>query len=77
MDATQTTPARPTGARFELRFARLFGGCDYAFPCDAQGNVSIDGLNERARINYYYARTTVGRDFCSPVTCAVLEAAQP
>lgn len=57
---------------FELRFARLFNaGRGYAFPCDADGHVDIDGLGEKARVNYLYARTVIGREFFAPVTCSV------
>jgi hypothetical protein len=61
-------------SRYELRFAALFNaGRGYAFPCDAGGNVNLDGLTERARANYFYARTTIGREFCTPVTCDVVD----
>jgi hypothetical protein len=60
------------GAAFELRFAGLFNaGRGYVFPCDAAGHVDIDTLGESARCNYFYARSVVGREFHSPVTCAV------
>jgi hypothetical protein len=60
-------------SHFELRFAPLFdAGRGYAFPCDAAGNVDIDGLTDRARANYFYARTTVGRDFQAPTTCPIV-----
>ena len=59
-------------AHYELRFKGLFDvGRGLAFPCDAQGNVDLDSLTDRARLNYFYARTTVGRDFFAPVTCPV------
>lgn len=52
---------------FELRFRSLFSeGRALAFPCDEQGHVDIDGLSERARLNYLYARTVVGREFALP-----------
>lgn len=61
------TPASPTRSAFELRFRSLFNeGRGYSFPCDAQGHVDIDGLSERARINYYFARTAIGREFATP-----------
>lgn len=60
-------------AAFELRFQSLFdAGRGYAFPCDASGHVEIDELSERARLNYFYARTVVGRDFASPEVLQVL-----
>lgn len=62
------------GLHFELRFPPLFeAGRGYAFPCDAAGNVDIDGLTDRARANYYYARTTVGRDFGTPTMRQVMD----
>jgi len=57
----------PAAEAYELRFQSLFDegrGC--AFPCDAQGNVEIDSLSERARNNYLYARTVIGREFAIP-----------
>ena len=51
-------------AAFELRFHSLFHeGRGLAFPCDAAGHVDLDGLSERARCNYFYARSVIGRDF--------------
>lgn len=60
------TPSR-TDHGFELRFTSLFdGGGDFVFPCDAAGRVDLDALSERARSNYFYARTVVGREFACP-----------
>ena len=57
----QSTP------RHELRFASLFDeGRGLSFPCDAEGRVDIDALSERARLNYLYARTVIGREFSMP-----------
>jgi hypothetical protein len=70
--------ARPSARhapRYELRFAALLKpGRGYAFPCDANGNVDIDDLPERARANYFYARTTIGREFYIPVTRSIIDA---
>ncbi|MGM9486725.1 hypothetical protein [Ideonella sp. YS5] len=53
--------------QFELRFASLFNeGRGLTFPCDPAGQVDLDGLSDRARANYYYARSTIGRDFACP-----------
>lgn len=53
--------------RFQLRFDSLFQpGRGYAFPCDARGRVDLDGLSERARNNYLFARAMVGRDLATP-----------
>jgi hypothetical protein len=55
------------GAAYELRFRSLFNpGRGYCFPCDAAGHVDIDTLSAGERNSYFYARTTVGREFASP-----------
>lgn len=52
---------------FELRFSSLFHeGRAYAFPCDADGHVDIDALSDKARCNYFYARTVIGREVSVP-----------
>jgi hypothetical protein len=62
MSQTATQPAR-----YELRFDSLFiEGRGYAFPCDAAGQVDLDGLSERARRNYFYARAVIGREYGMP-----------
>lgn len=54
-------------AAFELRFHSLFiEGRGYSFPCDREGHVLLDGLSERARLNYFFARKCVGREFAVP-----------
>ena len=69
MNAHAATPALQPG--FELRFQSLFNeGRALAFPCDAAGRVDLDALSEHARCNYYYARTTIGRDFAQPAVRA-------
>ncbi len=63
----------PQTATFELRFQSLFHeGRGLAFPCDASGQVDLDGLSERARCNYYFARSVVGRDFMPPAVLPTL-----
>jgi hypothetical protein len=58
---------RPAASPFELRFESLFNpGRALAFPCDERGRVEMDGLTERARRNYLYARAVVGREFATP-----------
>jgi hypothetical protein len=58
---------------FELRFQSLFvPGRALAFPCDERGQVAIDGLTERARDNYLYARAVVGREFATPQVVPLL-----
>jgi hypothetical protein len=52
---------------YELRFESLFQeGRALSFPCDSSGNVIFDALSERARHNYFFARTVVGREYASP-----------
>lgn len=59
--------AAPAATAFELRFQSLFNeGRGLAFPCDAAGHVDLDTLSERARCNYFYARSVIGRDFAMP-----------
>jgi hypothetical protein len=57
-----------TAVVYELRFAPAHpqAGCGYAFPCDAAGHVSLDGLTERELANYLFARALVGRDLRAP-----------
>jgi hypothetical protein len=52
---------------FLLHFSSLFAaGGEFAFPCNAQGQVDIDKLSERARNNYFYARAVMGRELAYP-----------
>jgi hypothetical protein len=52
---------------YELRFRSLFqAGRGLSFPCDASGCVNIDSLSDRARSNYFFARTVIGREFATP-----------
>jgi hypothetical protein len=52
---------------FELRFDSLFiAGRGMSFPCDALGAVDLNGLTERARNNYLFARALVGREYSVP-----------
>lgn len=62
-----------TLTHFELRFQSLFdSGRGFAFPCDPTGRVDLDGLSDRARNNYLYARAMVGRELAVPaVQCTV------
>ena len=53
--------------RYELRFQSLFTeGRAYSFPCDEEGHVDIDSLGRTERLNYFYARTVIGREFSLP-----------
>jgi hypothetical protein len=52
---------------FELRFTSLFDeGRGFSFPCDERGNVDLDILSERARSNYFFARSVIGRELHQP-----------
>ena len=65
MNNSQPSPA--DHFQYELRFRSLFDeGRGFAFPCDAGGRVDMDSLSDRARNNYFYARTVVGREFATP-----------
>jgi hypothetical protein len=65
MNANQAT-SQPSSS-YELRFTSLFHeGRGLSFPCDAEGHVDIDSLSSRARLNYFYARTVIGREFFMP-----------
>ena len=51
----------------ELCFRSLFNeGRGWAFPCDEQGHVDMDGLAPRALLNYLYARSVIGREVALP-----------
>ncbi|EHR71442.1 hypothetical protein BurJ1DRAFT_2613 [Burkholderiales bacterium JOSHI_001] len=71
--STATCPSEsewPCG-HFELRFSSLATeGRGYAFPCDARGQVDLDGLSDSLRSRYLYVRALVGRDFLSPAVQA-------
>jgi hypothetical protein len=59
MDSTMT--------QFELRFQPLIESSrSFAFPCDPNGLVNMDELNERTRNNYLFARAMVGRELSAP-----------
>jgi hypothetical protein len=62
-----STSAGRNPSAYELRFKSLFDeGRAYSFPCDVTGQVNMDTLSERARVNYLYARAVVGREFSVP-----------
>ena len=63
-----------TDTRFQLCYRSLFQpGGGFAFPCDARGQVDLDGLSERARNNYFYARAMVGKELALPaVECSTM-----
>jgi hypothetical protein len=52
---------------YHLRFRSLSEpGRTFVFPCDAAGRVDMDALSERARLDYLFARTVIGREFTAP-----------
>lgn len=72
---TAPAPLSPLAlvAQYHLRFQSLFNeGRALVFPCDQAGHVDMDALSERARDNYLYARTVVGREFATPAVVPAL-----
>jgi hypothetical protein len=60
-------PSMQEAAAYEIRFQSLFHeGRALAFPCDRNGRVDLDAVNERVRSNYLYARAMIGRDYAMP-----------
>ncbi|MDM0116661.1 hypothetical protein QTI66_31465 [Variovorax sp. J22R133] len=60
-----TSHAEP--ASFVLLFRSLVqSGQAFAFACDPHGHVDMDGMSERLRNNYLYARAMIGRDLDFP-----------
>ena len=60
-----------SASHYELRFMSLFSeGRGLSFPCDPSGDVHLDEMSERARANYFYARTVIGREFAMPAVVA-------
>ena len=45
---------------------------DPIVPCDESGHVDLDALGAKARLNYFYARTVVGREFALPAVLRTL-----
>jgi len=67
MPASLALASQPVQASHELLFESLFqAGRGLAFPCDAHGNVDLDGLSERGRENYFFARAVVGFEYHFP-----------
>jgi hypothetical protein len=59
-----------SNACFELRLQSLFDqGRAWTLPCDAQGRVDLDRLSERARNNYFFVHSVIGRDVEAPSVC--------
>jgi len=63
MQSTQSSSA----AHYQLRYQSLKRQENVLeFPCDAQGRVEMNGLSERARNDYLFARAVVGFEFARP-----------
>jgi hypothetical protein len=68
------TSSTQTASGFEIRFQSLFReGRALSFPCDREGHVDLDAVSERARNNYFFARSAIGREYAMPV----VQASQP
>ena len=62
----------------QLYFESLFNpGRALAFACDGCGRVQLDGLSERARNNYFFARAAVGRHYGRPIVIALENGSTP
>lgn len=63
IDPPNTTAAvRP--AEFLLAFEPIYeGALPMIFPCDAEGRIDVDALDEIARNELLLAKVLVGRDF--------------
>jgi hypothetical protein len=67
-DAMSASTMNQRNSGYELRFRSLFQpGRGLSFECDSSGNVDLDGMSERARENYLYARTVIGREYFIPM----------
>jgi hypothetical protein len=56
-----------SATQYQLCFRSLFQeGRGYAFPCTPDGQVDLDGMSERARNNYFYARAMIGKELSMP-----------
>lgn len=57
---------------FELRFSSLFSaGRGWVFPCDVNGGVDLDSLSVRARNNYFFVHSVIGREVTAPTVFAL------
>ena len=68
---TAPAPTRFADLAFELRFDPLVAQqAPLSFPCDARGCVDLDELGDRARCDYMFAHTLIGRTFTVPIVQA-------
>ena len=66
-----STSATAGESGYQLRFQPLSGsGRGYCFPCDSSGQVDLDALGHLGRIDYFFARTVIGRDVSRPAVQA-------
>ncbi len=62
-----SSACRDHQTEFELRFQSLSDtGRGYAFPCDSHGRVNMDGLGDKARNSYLFARALIGIELSAP-----------
>lgn len=72
MEITMNEPRPQVVSNYQLRFDSLFNpGRALSFPCDQAGHVDLDALSERSRLNYLYAKATLGREYAYPAVNAV------
>jgi hypothetical protein len=75
MEVVMNEMCASNDAEYELRFADLaHAGQGYAFPCDGKGLVDLDGLSDKGRANYFFARATIGRDLAWPTVNRLVDA---
>jgi hypothetical protein len=66
--AMQPTSTTQASAHYEIRFQSLFReGRALSFPCDREGRVDLDKVNDRLRNSYLFARAMLGREYAMPV----------
>jgi hypothetical protein len=64
-------PMFATPERHAVMFRSLLDDDSLTFPCDQRGTVDLDGLGDRQRHAYLYARALIGHSFASPVVVCV------
>ena len=72
---TQRAPANPKPLwRSSVRVLEAIrpASQDFAFCCDDRGNVELDALGDKARLDYLFARALVGRNFARPAIVRTL-----
>ncbi|CAM3799781.1 hypothetical protein [Roseateles saccharophilus] len=58
------------GTGFLLCFSPIRGDPPLEFPCDSQGHVDLDALNDHDRTEYLAARALIGHSFLCPLVSA-------